>query len=369
MHTGPRTVLLAALALLLAACSLPRGAGIEREVVGSEREAERGFAVYPVTRALLPSIAEWPVTGEPRRSWISASAGSSERVIRPGDTVEIVIWDSADNSLLLSPGQRQMAMPAMRVSPAGSVFLPYVGNIRIADASPESARLRIQNALAGVAPTAQAQLALVEGRANSVDLVGGVSSPGAYPMPDNRYTVLGLIAAGGGAETRLENPQVTLQRGGRRYGTSLERLYENPELDTRLLGGDKVIVEEDERYFLSVGASAEENLHPFTRETLSALDAVAIVGGVDANRADPEGVLILREYPEAALASGQRGPRQQRVVFTLDLTEADGLFSARHFPIRSGDLIYVSESPVNSVETVFGLVGRVFGLARQANLN
>ena len=57
------------------------------------------------------------------------------------------------------------------------------------------------------------------------------------------------------------------------------------------------------------------------------------------------------------------------MVFTLDLTSADGLFSARNFHIAHGDLVLVTESPITSAQTIFGLVGAVFGLANQsANL-
>lgn len=367
MRNGLKLVLAALACMTMVACSLPRGAGVEREVV-SNRQVENGdFAVYPITRAFLPSVSEWAITGERRRSWIGASAGSNGRTIKAGDTVQIVIWDSSDNSLLLTPGQRQVVMPPMRVSPEGSIFLPYVGRVNISGATPESARSRVQNALAAVAPTAQAQLALEEGRSNAVDLVGGVSAPGSYPMPDNNFTVLSLIAVGGGVRSGLNNPQIKLLRGGTTYRTSIDRLYEESSLDTRLRGGDKVIVEDDDRYFLSVGAAGQEALHPFPKDVVTALDAISIAGGVDDRRADPQGVLILREYPRSALAAGQRGPREERVIFTLDLTEADGLFSARNFRVNSGDVIYVSESPIGNVQTVFSLIGSVFGFVRAAN--
>ncbi|KIT16678.1 polysaccharide biosynthesis/export family protein [Jannaschia aquimarina] len=354
-------------ACLLSACALPRGAAIESEVVNAADAESADFSVYPVTRALLPTIAHWPVTGAKHYGWITASAGSSSRIIRAGDVIDIIVWDASENSLLVAPEQRQLSLPQMRVSPAGSVFLPYVGNVQVAGNTPETARERVQDAMSAVAPSAQVQLALTEGRGNSVDLVGGVGAPGSYPMPDRNYTVLSLIAQGGGVAAGLANPQIRLVRGGSIYGTSVNRLFEEPRLDTRLQGGDKVIVEADERYFLSVGAAGRESLHPFTKDTVSAMDAVAIIGGVNDASADPAGVLILREYPRAALSAGQRGPLKQRVVFTLDLTEADGLFSARNFPIYSGDVIYVTESPIGGVRTVFGLIGTTFGLARQVS--
>lgn len=349
--------------LLLVACSLPRGAGMEREILGRADNAGADFAVYPVTRAFLPTLAEWPVTGEPDLNWITASAGSRSQIIAPGDTVSITIWDSNDNSLLTSSEQRAVSLEEMRVSANGTIFMPYIGDTRISGMSPQTARARLQEELEAIVPSAQVQLSVVEGRQNSVDLVGGVGTPGSYPMPDRSYSVLSLISEGGGVQSGLNNPQIRLMRRGQIFGTSITRLYSEPNLDTRLTGGDRVIVEEDRRYFLSLGAASRQDQHPFPQDVVSALDAMAIIGGVSSSRADPEGILIMREYPVAALRSGERGPRQERVVFTLDLTTSDGLFSARNFRIHSGDLVLATESPVSSVQTVFSLVGSVFGLA------
>ena len=340
------------LCLLLVACGLPRGAGMEREIISGSNNADADFAVYPVTRAFLPTLAEWPVTGEPELNWITASAGSRSQIIAPGDMVSIAIWDSNDNSLLTAPEQRVVGLEEMRVSASGL--------------SPQAARARLQRELEAIVPSAQVQLSMSEGRANSVDLVGGVAVPGSYPMPDRNYTVLSLISQGGGVRGDLANPQIRLMRQGNIFGTSINRLYSEPALDTRLVGGDRVIVEEDERYFLSLGAAGRQDQHPFTQDIVTALDAMAIIGGVTSSRADPEGILILREYPASALRAGERGPRMERVVFTLDLTTSDGLFSARNFRIHSGDLVLATESPVTSVQTIFGLIGGVFGLANTA---
>lgn len=364
MLTVTRPILTVVVCILaLAGCSLPRGAALQSEVLENREDANADFAVYPVTRALLPSIAQWPQVGARNLGWITASHGSVGQVVQAGDTVRMTLWDSDPNSLIVPSESRQIVLEDVRVSPAGSVFVPYVGTVRIAGRSPERAREVVQNALADIAPSAQVQLALTEGRGNSVDLVGGVRNAGSFPMPDRNYTVLSLIAAGGGVNDGLANPQIRLQRGSRIFGTSIGRLYEEPNLDTLLQAGDQVIVREDDRYFLSVGAAGEEALHPFTKDVVSAMDAVSIIGGVQDTRADPQGVLILREYPASALSAGVRGPRKQRVVFGLDLTTADGLFSARNFQVMPRDLVYVTESPVTKTQTIFGLVGSVFGLA------
>ncbi|MDA0962177.1 MAG: hypothetical protein O2898_04575 [Proteobacteria bacterium] len=133
-----------------------------------------------------------------------------------------------------------------------------------------------------------------------------------------------------------------------------------PALDTRLTGGDKVFVEEDDRFFLSLGAAGREAEHPFPRDHLTAIEALAIMGGVNDARADPGGVLVLRDYPASAVRAA--GPSQRQVVFTLDLTTADGLFAAREFPIHHGDLVMATESPVTNLRTVLGLIGSAFGV-------
>lgn len=363
-------IVLTTLALLLAGCdSLPRGAGLQREVLAERQDRAAGeipdFAVEPVTRERLALYAGWPAPAEEPMRWIERVDQPDTRIIAAGDTVAVTIWTTEENGLLTSTGQRFVTLPEIRVSSGGEVFLPYIGDMRISGMSPESARAAIEQRYLEVSPSAQVQLNMAEGRQNTVSLVSGVAAPGSYPLPDRDFTVMNLIAEGGGVAAPLRNPQIRLQRGGRIYGTSVDRLLENPRLDTTLAGGDKVYVEEDDRSFLSLGAAGSEAVHPFPEDEVTALEALSIIGGVAENRADAEGILILRRYPVAQV--GPEGPSHPRTVFTIDLTSADGLFSAGQFLIHPGDLVYVTESPVTAAQTIFGLIGSGFGLARQAS--
>jgi polysaccharide export outer membrane protein len=197
--------------------------------------------------------------------------------------------------------------------------------------------------------------------------VSGVRAPGSYPLLDQDYTVLALLAEAGGVNETLNNPQIRLIRDDQIYGTSVARLFEDPALDTTLRGGDKVLVESDDRFFLSLGATGREAEHLFPRDRISALEAMSIMGGVAEQRANPQGILVLRQYPADAVRADGTGPRHQRTVFTLDLTTADGLFSAGQFQIYPGDLVYGTESPVASAQTVFSLLGSAFVLVNQVN--
>lgn len=364
-----RLCLIAAICFALAACGrLPASGPASNEILNQVSQDETEFALYSVNRAFLPTVEKWPVTGRTEHlSWIGKTSGARSQIIQTGDTLTMMIWDSSDNSLLTTEEQRVVPLSNIRVAPNGSIFVPYIGDVSVVGLTPDLARREIQTHLEAIVPSVQVQLQMVEGRGNSVELIGGVGTPGSYPMPDRNYSVMSLIAAGGGIKSDLNNPQIRLVRGSSIYGTSVERLLDNPSFDTLLRGGDKVFVEDDRRYFLSFGATGTEALHTFPKDHVSAMDAVSIIGGVNERIADPRGLLILREYPSSAVSPGVRGPRNTRVVFSVDLTNFDGLFSAQNFTVNSGDVVIATESPVNDVLTISQIFGQFFGVFNAAN--
>lgn len=374
-HFGRALRLLPVLLLtVLAACdALPRSAPVEREIVRADA-GNADFVVYTVDRDLIPALAHWPQVGPAPLPWLPTSGGARTQVIAAGDALDLTIWDSNENSLLAADGTRVVEIETLRVAPDGSIFVPYVGETGVAGLTLQAARRHLQDEIETMVPSAQVQVQMAEGRANSVDLVGGVADPGSYALPDRNHTVLNLIARGGGLADSLDNPQLRLIRHGARYGIAADRLFDRPDLDTRLIGGDRIIVEEDRRRFLALGASGQQTQLPFPDAQLTALEALSLVGGVNATRGDAGGILILREYPADAVrdavpdqgsAPDPAGPARARVVFSVDLTSADGLFSARNFHIAPDDVVLVTESPVRGVQTIFGLIGSAFGVARQ----
>lgn len=373
----PNKLVLSGLVLMLASCGdLPRGSGLQGEVLASDQKLTDAdgnevlptdFAVEPITRDSLHLYTHWPVVGEKSRGWLKRVDAPNGRIISPGDTVNVSIWNTEENGLLTNPGQRFVNLPPAQVSANGQIFLPYIGPIRVSGMSPERARTAIEAAYIKITPSAQVQLALSEGRQSTVSVVGGVDKAGAYPLADQDVTILDILASAGGADPKFKNPQVRLQRGDRTYGISMNRLMQDTALNSTLQGGDRIFVEEDDRYFLSLGAAGSRDQHFFPQDHVSALDALSLIGGLAAERANAQGILVLRTYPADAVRADGSGPRHERTIFTIDLTTADGLFSAGEFRINPGDLIYVTESPLVGTRNIFGLIGSAFGLVRQAS--
>ena len=368
MRNRRRAVLVLVLASALSACSLPRGAALQSEILQEENAETPSFEVVPVTRAVVPLLADWPVTGwSGSYRWLTAGRGPASPIIRPADRVNLVIWDSQENSLLTAPGQKNIVLEAMEVSASGTIFVPYVGEVVVTGVTPQQARERVEDTLIDIVPSAQVQLSIEQGAENSFDLVSGVAAPGSYPLPSRDYTILSALAAGGGIRESLQNPLVRLIRGSETYEIRADELFADASHNMLLRGGDKIVVQEDDRHFTALGAAGTEDLIPFPSEEVTALEAVSLMGGLSDSRADPQGVLILREFPASAVGRTP-GPTHPQVIFTFDLTSADGLFAARNFNVNPGDTVLATESPITRAQTIFALFGSVFGLTRQATV-
>lgn len=367
IRSALKTCLLLALCFgTLAACSLPRGGPLQSEVLRAQKndDTPKDFAVYKISKELLPQVALWPQTG-PRQytSWINHTDVGSDPVIHRGDLINLTIWDSQQNSLLTNETAKLVELKQIQVQSDGKIFIPYLDRIKVSGMTAERARSSIQGRLESIVSSAQVQLIIEQGQGSSIRLVSGVAKPGLYPLETRHTTVLDMISVGGGVSPDLRNPQIRLQRAGRTYGISARKLYTQPNRDTVLKGRDKIIVEQDNRYFRAFGAASTESLVYFENDNLTASDTLSQMGGLLDNRANPQGILILRNYKPSQVGTG-RGPDQPRVIFTIDLTTADGLFSASQFKIHPNDTVLVSESPLNVATTIFGLIGSISGFVQ-----
>ncbi|MDR0809830.1 MAG: polysaccharide biosynthesis/export family protein [Gemmobacter sp.] len=367
IHAGKLVLLTASLGILSGCGDMPGGGPNAGQILHGADDPEADFAVFPISRKTLPKLDSWPKHGATSpSSWIPRARGPASQIIQPGDMMDLAIWDNGESSLLTQPGQKVVELKGIRVSPDGEVFLPYVDKVYIAKMAPDEARNAIQQRFAAIIPTAQVQLNHTAGRQSSVDLVSGTANPGNFVMPDRDFSILSLIAMGGGIDKSIKNPQVRLMRSGELYGISAKALMKSPSLDTTLRGGDKVYVENDERYFLSLGAARQEAQIPFPNDKVTALDAVSLIGGMNDTRANPKGVLILRDYRTEDLRSDGSGPTRERTIFAVDLTTADGLFSAGEFLIQDRDLVLVTESSLLVTNNVVKLLFDAFGIGTRA---
>ena len=338
-----RLVLLAVLAIL-AGCGLPSSGPTRSEVFDGSVLQEGDAFVLVVTDRVNAIASVAPALGFTSEFRNAGLLGSD--VINPGDVLGLTIWENVSDGLLVPTGQNATVLEEVQVDGQGFIFGPYAGRIRAAGNSPERVREIITERLGDQTPDPQVQVRRLAGDGSTVSLVGAVGAQGVYPIERPTRLLSQMLARAGGVTIRPEIARVTITRGHHEASVWFEDLYE-PGGDIALRNGDRILVEEDTRTFTAIGATGTQNRVPFDSQTISAIEAIATVGGLNPAAADPKGVFVLRNEPEEITEQliAQDVIGTQRVIYVLDLTRPNGLFFARDFAIRDGDTVYVTEAP------------------------
>ncbi|WP_282025469.1 polysaccharide biosynthesis/export family protein [Limimaricola cinnabarinus] len=359
-HRLARGAALAAAIALVAGCGLtPRSGPSKNEIFAGSVLREGDAFVVAVDDRVNRIAGVTPALGFAAAFESAALLGSD--TIQPGDVLGLTIWENVDDGLLVPSGQNATVLEEVQVDGAGFVFVPYAGRIRAAGNTPEAIRRIISEKLEAQTPDPQVQVRRLAGDGSTVSVVGDVGAQGVYPIERPTRTLSAMLAAAGGVSVRPELAQVTVTRGSTTGEIWFQDIYEHPRADIALRGGDRILVEADTRDFTALGATGAQELVDFESRNISAIEAIARVGGLNPQLADPTGVFVFRNEP-AVIASQITGIPDlvgtQRLVYVLDLTRPNGMFLARDFAIRDDDTVYVTEAPIVEFNRVIsGLTG------------
>ncbi|MCT4576898.1 MULTISPECIES: polysaccharide biosynthesis/export family protein [Donghicola] len=354
-----RGVLLAAVTLSVASCGLPRSGPSKNEIFeGSVMRSGDAFVVS-VNSRVTRATSVTPALGF-SDEFINAGVVGSD-TIRPGDTLGLTVWENVDDGLLSGAEGNATTLQEVQVDGAGFIFVPYAGRIKAAGNTPEAIRRIITNQLEEQTPDPQVEVRRLAGDGAAVSVIGSVGGQGLYPIERPSRTLSGMLARAGGITIEPEIAQITVVRGNQQGEVWFQDIFDDTRLDIALRNGDRVLVEQDTRSFTSLGATGNQTRVPFESQTISAIEAIATVGGLQTNAADPTGVFVFRNEP-AEIANMVLGRDDlvgdQRLVYVLNLTEPTGMFEARDFAIRDEDTLYVTEAPfVRWNKTISALLG------------
>lgn len=356
--------MIAALAVM-SSCGLPQVGPNKRQIYKGSVQKEGDAFIVSVNDRVTRATAVTKALGFSEKFKNATTLGSD--TIRPGDVLGLTIWENVDDGLLSSEGTSATLLEEVQVDGSGFIFVPYAGRIRASGNSPEAIRRIITTKLALQTPDPQVQVRRVAGDGSTVSLIGSIGGQGVFPIERPTRTLSTMLARAGGVTISPEIAQVTVIRGKERGKIWFQDLYDHPELDIALRGGDRILVEEDSRAFTALGATGGQSRVPFASQSLSALEAIAQVGGLNSATADPKGIFVFRNEP-AVVANVVMGRDDlqgaQRLVYVLDLTQPNGMFQARDFVIRDGDTLYVTEAPFTQWNKV---ISALTGSAASAN--
>ncbi len=362
-----RGAALIALVSLIAACGLPRSGPNKNQIFSGSVLREGDAFVLNVDDRVNRIAGVTPALAFSAGFQNAGQLGSD--TINPGDTLGLTIWENVDDGLLVPPGQNATVLDEVQVDGAGFIFVPYAGRIKASGNSPEAIRRLISEKLQEQTPDPQVQVRRLAGDGATVNIVGSVGAQGVYPIERSTRTLAAMLARAGGVSINPEIAQVTLTRGGYTGKIWFQDLFDHPAHDVALRGGDKIFVQEDTRTFTALGATGTQNRLTFDSKSISAIEAIAQVGGLSSNLADPTGVFVFRNEPEEIARQLVGDPNltgTQRIVYVLDLTQPNGMFMARDFAIRDGDTVYVTEAPFVQFNKTIASVTGSLGAARTA---
>ncbi|MDN5785581.1 polysaccharide biosynthesis/export family protein [Pseudorhodobacter sp.] len=362
IQKGAKGLALLALVVAVGACGLPRSGPNKKEIFAGSVLKEGDAFIVSVNSRVTRATSVTPALGFGSDFRKAGVVGSD--TISPGDTLALTVFENVkDDPLLGNTGQRVSALDNVQVDGAGYIFVPYAGRIKAAGQSPEGLRRAITRKLDTQTPDPQVTVQRVAGDGSTVSVSGMVTGQGVYPIERPTRSLTAMLARAGGVAIEPAVAIVRVTRGGKTGRIWLEDLYANPSLDIALRAGDRIVVERDKRAFVALGATGTQNRIPFDTQTLSAIEAIAQVGGLNTSLADPTGVFVFRNEPaEIANAVLGRSDLQgdQRMVYVLDLTQPTGMFEARDFLVRDGDTVYVTEAPfVQWQKTISAVTGTV----------
>lgn len=353
-----RLVLLSGAVLVLASCGLPSSGPSVKNIQDSSIENGGDLFIVDVTQSVINASTRQQTSGF-SQSFRNMGVVSVDR-IHPGDTLTVTIWENVENGLFSSLGQKVTTLPAVQVDQLGNIFIPYAGSIKASGYTPDDLRRKITGLLDGQTPDPQIEVRREAGDGATVSILGGVSGQGVYPIDASSRRLTGMLARAGGITLDPGVVKITVRRGAEVGEIWFQNLLDNPANDIPLRAGDKIVLETDERYFISMGTTGQRRIS-FETQNPTVLEALASVGGLRASQSNAKGIFVFREET-AVIANRVLGRTDligpQQFAYLVDLTSQSSMLVAGKFQIQDEDTIYVTEAPYVKWRTLlFTVIG------------
>ena len=365
---------LALLSVVLAGCSSLGSSGPgTRAIINRSATTDRIAAAIHIME-LTDGLAQSVMKGDSKRlfSEVFGDGTPVGTVIGQGDVVDISIWEappaalfgaaSGDARLEATATARTTGLPEQMVDSRGQVSVPFAGQIVAAGRTPQQVEREIVARLAQKAHLPQVIVRVVRNAAANVTVVGDVMTSVRLPLTAKGERLLDSLATAGGSKQAVTKTVIQLTRGSTVATLPLDQVIRDPRQNIRLQPDDVVTALFQPYSFTALGAVTNNAEIPFEATGLTLAQALGRVGGLQDSRADIKGVFIFRlEDPSALTGHIPAGARltpngKVPVIYRLNLQDPASFFVAQGFPIRNGDVMYVSNAPGADLQKFVSIV-------------
>jgi polysaccharide export outer membrane protein len=355
--------LIALAPVLLAGCSTLSGGGPSASTMRKAPEVEVVNVTPELAEAASQSAAS--VRRAALNQALEALRGPAvhpEYRFAPGDVFDVTVW-----SYSALPGGNTFAASSPAPMPLGSVTLaedggaplPYAGRVMLAGLTLDQGQQAIARRYAALrilqGPAVSVKLA--SSPKSDVLVTGAVGHPLQIPWsPAGLSLAQAVTQALGDGNATLGQGDLSATRAAvrvtvERDGAAPVELPVAAAFEQRipLQPGDRIVVRKAPVVEVTMlGSGTKRNgVIGFAKQPVLA-EALAEAGGLDNNVANDHAVFVLRKRDGA-----------RPILYDFAWKQANALVSAQQFPLESGDVVYVAEAPIVSVQKVIGLLFQV----------
>jgi polysaccharide export outer membrane protein len=312
----------------------------------------------------------------------------------PGDAVAVTVYETGGQNLFpppaVVPGRAtadpigNVATGASNIPPQvieadGTIFIPFVGRLKITGLTPGQAGTLIEQNLQGKAVEPQVLVSLVNNIGNAATVGGEVNAARSVPLSSRGERLLDVIAAAGGAKYPAYETYVQVVRNKQVGKVLLQTIINNPDENIIVRPRDQIYLTRNPRTFAVLGATQKVALYPFLVERISLADALAQAGGVIDAIGDPGGIYLFRFEPWSVAKNVLEGsyvktldsspPEFVPIIYRIDMREADGYFLSQAVQMRDKDVVLITNAQstqlLKLLAVVRGFTGIAYDLKRQ----
>lgn len=311
--------------------------------------------IYPITAASVLAAPSQPLAASDQQ--LRQQVADYDYLVGPGDVLSVTVWDHPE--LTTPAGQYRSSEEAGNwVHTDGTMFYPYIGNIKVAGLKVSEVRDLISKQLAKYVESPQVDVTIAAFRSKWVYVTGEVAQPGTLPITNIPLTLIDAVNKAGGMTEFADWQTVVLNRGEQRYRFSLRDLYKSGDVSQNMLLQPNDVVHisrnDDNKVFV-LGEVGKQQTLPMGRNGKTLAEALADAEGMSQITSNATGVFVMRKAPEQ---SGRIAD-----VYQLNVKNMAAMVLADSFHLQERDIVYVTAAPITRWNRVIGqLLPTVSGL-------
>lgn len=363
MSTFSRTAGVIALVVSLGACTTLSGSGPSASAMATAPSVDV-VHVTPQDAAAARTLVlrHQQVALDRALDKLRGAPVQSEFRFAAGDTIDVTVWSYSPwpgGGAALGGGPAPAQIGTFTLAVDGAVVLPYAGRLMLAGLTLPQAQQEIAARYARLkvlqGPTATVRVA--SSPHSDVLITGAVGQPKQIPWSPAGLTLAQAVTqALGDGNATLGQGDLSRDRAAVRVGVIRDDAapVEIPvatalEESIHLQAGDRIVIRKAPFVEVTMlgGGSRKNGVLRFAKQPALA-EAIAEANGIDGNVANDHAVFVVRR---------QNGAKP--VLYDFAWKRSDGLLAAQQFPLEDGDLVYVAEAPIVSIQKVIGLLFQV----------